>query len=264
MFEILGKSFDTEKEYLDFIVENESLVIDKKKSSIKYADSFGFAPTLIKESFGTTQKAEDVDATEILVKIAINTTNVIDSHSDMHVKGLWKKSLKERGNKILHLQEHKRSFDAVISRGEDLKAYTEDVSWKSLGFDLEGKTEALMFDSLVKEETNAFMFKQYMKGNVTEHSVGMQYMKMVTCINDEDYPVQKENWDKYEPMVANKDSLDGRKVFWAVLEAKAIEGSSVLMGSNSFTPTVTATPKEKLTQKEINEIAVKEWLEIKN
>ena len=255
MYEILGKSFETEKEYLDFIVKNEDLVIDTKKSAIKYADGFGFLPMPIK-SLGSSIKAEpNPDATEILVKIVINSTNILDSHKDVHIPGLWDKSLRESGHKVLHLQEHGRKFKDVIARGEDLKTYTETVSWKSLGFDMEGKCEILGMDSLVKESQNKEMFNEYMKGNVDEHSVGMLYVKMVTCINDDDYPTQKENWDKYESEIHNRDALKNTKVFWAQTESKAIEGSSVLMGSNSFTPTRTATPKEAPEKS-----AIEKWL----
>jgi hypothetical protein len=255
MYKILEKSFDTEKDYLDFIVENEKLVIDTKKSIIKEADGFGGMPTIQKDINAT--KNSDANATEILVKVVINSCNILDSHKDVHVEGIWNKSLKENGKSILHLQEHGRKFRDVISRGNDLKAYVENVTWKSLGFDMEGSTQILGFDSLVKQSRNAEMFKEYSEGNVTEHSVGMQYIKMVTCINNEDYPVQKENWDKYAPVVANKKALEQTKVFWAVLEAKAIEGSSVLFGSNSFTPT---RKFEEPTPVETKDTAILKWL----
>tara|TARA_R110000851_G_scaffold137954_1_gene274061 strand:+ start:1478 stop:2269 length:792 start_codon:yes stop_codon:yes gene_type:complete len=261
--EILGKTFKVEKEYLDFIVENEDLIKETKKATIKLADGFGSSTVSVDRKLENVSKGVlDVEKTELTVKVAINTTNIIDSHSDMHVKGLWDENLKQRGDKILHLQEHKRTFDAVISRGDSLKAYAKEYTWKELGYDLKGTTQALMFDSTISKTVNEFMFEQYSKGFVTEHSVGMQYVKMITCIDDEDYPVQKENWDKYAPLVANKDALEGRKVFWAVTEAKAIEGSAVLMGSNSFTPTVSI--KEEPTEEELkNEAklnAFKKWL----
>jgi hypothetical protein len=260
MYEVIGKSFDTEKEYLDFISKNEPLIFDTKKSEMKKADGFGFDSVFLKKDLAN-KGTGDSTPTEIFVKIAINTSNILDSHKDVHIPGLWDKSLKERGKNVMHLQEHVRKYSHVIARGEDLKAYAETVTWKSLGYDMEGKTNVLTFDSLVKDSQNSAMFKEYMKGNVTEHSVGMQYVKMVTCINDEDYPVQKENWDKYAPMVANTDTLKQTKVFWAVTEAKAIEGSSVLMGSNSFTPTVSATPKNiEPTKDELKINAIKEWL----
>ena len=261
MFDILGKQFEDEKSYLDYIVENEKFIIDTKKSVIKEADNFGAAP-ILQRDFSANKSVNEDEATEILVKLVINSTNILDSHKDVHIPGLWDKSLKERGDKILHLQEHVRKFSHVISRGEDLKAYVETLTWKSLGFNLKGKTQILGFDSLVKQSQNTEMFKEYKNGNITEHSVGMQYVKMVTCINDEDYPVQKENWDKYAPEVANSEALEKTKVFWAVTEAKAIEGSAVLMGSNSFTPTRQAIPKE-LTKTEKNIQAYKSWLNIK-
>lgn len=242
MFEILGKSFETEKEFLDYVVDNEQLILNAKKSEIKEADGFG-SIGIVQRDFNTEKTQTNENATEVAVKIVINTTNILDSHKDVHIPGLWKKSLKESGSRVLHLQEHVRKFSHVIAKGDDLKAYTETVSWKNLGFNFEGKTEALTFDSLVKRSQNKEMFEEYLKENVTEHSVGMQYVKLVTCINNEDYPVQKENWDKYAPMVVNKDALEKTKVFWAILEAKAIEGSAVLMGSNSFTPTRQTTPK---------------------
>lgn len=257
-FKIIGKSFDSEKDYLDFIVKNEDLVINARKSEIKEADGFQFY-SIPQRTMGTNKSSKDSsDEKEILVKVAINSTNVLDSHLDVHIPGIWDKSLKESGKKILHLQEHGRRFKDVISRGEDLKSYVETVTWKSLGFDLDGSTQILVFESRVKEEQNAEMYKEYSKGNITEHSVGMQYVKMITCINDDEYPVQKENWDKYAPEVANKNALKETKVFWAVLEAKAIEGSAVLMGSNSFTPTMSQSTKQTIEEEKEN--AIIKWL----
>jgi len=47
----------------------------------------------------------------------------------------------------MHLQEHKSgSFDKIISSGADLKAYVKDYSWKDLGYDAEGETQALIFE----------------------------------------------------------------------------------------------------------------------
>ena len=104
------------------------------------------------------------------------------------------------------------------------------------------------------------MFTEYKKGNVTEHSVGMQYVKMVTCINDEDYPVQKENWDKYIKEAANPEALGKGKIFWAVTEAKVIEGSAVPLGSNSFTPTqsIKSDPTGP-TKQEQEKAAILKW-----
>jgi len=248
--------FETEKELFDHVVNNEDQIFTQAKMEMKKADGFGCFALPLKDNLSEkgASVAELIARDSFEAKLTINTTNVLDSHGDVHIPGLWDKSLKEN-KRILHLQEHKRSFDAIIAKKENLKAYAETVSWKSLGFDMEGKTEALTFDSTISKEQNAYMHEQYAKGNVDEHSVGMQYVKMVTCINDDDYPVQKDNWDKYAPMVANKEALESAKMFWAVTEAKCIEGSSVLMGSNSFTPTQSIKTE---TVKEIS--AVEKWL----
>jgi hypothetical protein len=82
------------------------------------------------------------------------------------------------------------------------------------------------------------MFNLYKKGRVLNHSVGMRYVKMFLCIdsNEAYYSSEKSNWDKYYPQVVNKEVADEKGYFWAVTEAKVIEGSAVVKGSNEFTP----------------------------
>jgi len=230
-------SFKTDKELFKFIVENEDDIIYSKKETIKLADGFS-SMVIAPKSF--TSKSGSIDLLskdEINVISIINTTKLLDSHKDLHIDGIWDKSLQEN-TRIKHLQEHRMAFDSIIADKEDLKVYTKNYTWKQLGYNVEGNTQALVFESKIRKERNSFMFEQYAKGNVDNHSVGMRYIKMVTCINDEEYPTQKENYDKYAPMVANKAELERTKYFWAVLEAKAIEGSAVPIGSNTITPTV--------------------------
>lgn len=232
-------TFKTQKELFQFIVDNEELLITQKKSEIKLADGVGFNTIVLKDFNQTKSTPEDLlKKEEFKVTVVINTTNIMDSHKDVHIPGLWDKSLQEN-KRIMHIQEHKsHEFDKIISSGNDLKAYTKSYTWKQLGLNAKGKTEALMFDSNVKKERNPYMHEQYAKGFVDNHSVGMQYVKLITCINDEDYPVQKENWDKYFPEVINGDVAEKSGIFWAILEAKAIEGSAVPSGSNPITPTL--------------------------
>ena len=54
------------------------------------------------------------DPTKLSVKVVMNTTNVIDSHMDLHMPGLWTKTVSDN-NFFLHLQEHEMDFDKVIS-----------------------------------------------------------------------------------------------------------------------------------------------------
>ena len=261
--------FGTDKELFDFLVDNEQTIFAQAKSQIKEADAFSHLTEPLKDNF-TTKEIEVGSSVNLLekpvleVKAVINTTGILDSHKDVHIPGLWDKSLKESSSRILHVQEHKsREFSKIISSGEDLKAYVEDVTFKSLGYNFKGTTQALTFDSKVRKNRNEYMHQQYAQKYVNNHSVGMIYVKMVTCIDDEDYPVQKENFDKYSKMVVNKEALEGTKYFWAVLEAKAIEGSAVPNGSNWVTPTTSVKSVEPLVIEESNEIkAMKKFLNI--
>lgn len=249
--------FGSRKELFKYIVENEDFIIEEKKSTIKIADSFNYSIASNK-SFGLEKSRDLLKRDYLDVSIVINSTNILDSHRDVHINDLFKKSIDEN-KRIKHLQEHVRRFDHVISDKEDLEVYTKIFNWRELGYEAEGKTQALMFNSRVRKERNPYMFEQYAKNNVDNHSVGMIYVKMATCIDDEEYPVQKENWDKYIKSVVNKAEAEKLGHFWAILEAKCVEGSAVIDGSNPITPTLSvkqALEQEKSTYSE----AVKNWL----
>src|SRR6056297_2018047 len=141
-------NFETKKERIDFIVANKSKLIASKKAQIKKADAVSF---LVPAEKNTTAKALQVEDGIIKIRAIINTTNWIDSHEDLHVPGLWKKSLQENKN-IMHLQEHKMQFDKIIADGEELEAFTKNYTFKQLGIDIDGTTQALVFDSIVKQE----------------------------------------------------------------------------------------------------------------
>lgn len=231
----------TGKALYDFLVKHEALIFHAKKSAIKYSDEAYSVPLYINEKGQLVDKAEiqetQIDPTKIKAVLVINTTNWYDSHGDVHIPGLWKKTLSDN-NKVgfYLLNSHNRGFEDVIAEG--CQAQAKSMSWKDLGLDLLGTTEALVFTCIIDETRNEYMFGQYQKGYVKKHSVGMRYVKMVTCIDDDDYPVQKENWDKYIEMVANKADAMADGYFWAILEAQIVEGSAVLFASNCVTPTL--------------------------
>jgi len=237
------------------IKENKALVIAEKKSAMKMADSCDFDIMHI-NSKGEAVKAESdesTDLTKITARVVINTTNLIDSHCDCHIPGIWNKTLKENKSPY-HIQEHQMKFDHVIS--DQVTASVKTMSWAALGQPFEGNTQALIFDSIIEQERNEYMFKQYMKGWVRNHSVGMRYVNLFLCINSEEryYQEEKDNWDKYIPQVANKSVAEELGYFWAVTEAKLIEGSAVPIGSNYATPTISVKSEPSTdTQKDSRE-----------
>ena len=239
MFTYGNKEFATKKELFAFLVENKAQLIAQKKAVKKEVDcSVQISPVLVTEKKGAN-KAEpgQTDSDTLKVVCVINTTNFLDSHQDLHLPGLWEKSVKEN-KMIMHLQEHEMEFEKVISEGKDLTVYTKTYKWSELGYNYPGTTEALIFESLIRRKRNEFMFNQYANGWVKNHSVGMFYVKMAMAINDEDYPNEYEAWKKYYPEIANPEKADERGYFWYVLEAKCVEGSAVPIGSNTATPTL--------------------------
>lgn len=227
--------FQSQEEKIDFFVKNQNKLIAFKKATLKKADTISAYPILTTKAIQNTPIQEPEES--IKVQVVINCTNFLDSHGDVHIKGLWNKTLNENKN-LVHLQEHEMSFDKIISDGEDLKAYVKNYTFKQLGYDFEGSTECLIFESNVKEDRNEFMYEQYTKGYVKNHSVGMNYVKIYLCVNDERNTQEFENWNKYYPEIANKDRADEQGYFWAVTEARLIEGSAVVIGSNTITPTL--------------------------
>lgn len=228
--------FENKDQEIDFIVKNQNKLIAFKKATFKKADTFSVSPIEVSKAIVNNNPVEEPE--EFLkVKVVINSTNFLDSHGDVHIKGLWNKSINENKN-IVHLQEHEMNFDKIISDGEDLNVYVQQFTFKQLGYDFDGKTECLIFESKVREERNEFMYEQYMKGFVKNHSVGMSYVKIVLCVNNPMNTQEFENWNKYITEVANIDTANEKGYFWAVLEAKLIEGSAVVIGSNPVTPTL--------------------------
>jgi hypothetical protein len=222
------------KELFDFLVTNKRLLIAEKKYNVKHADPINF-PNLYITDKGAIVKAnpitEDVDTIQRLC--VINTTKWMDSHRDVHIDGLWKKSLAEN-KEVYLLQEHAMTFEKIIT--DEVEAYTKNINWRTLGVEIEGTTQALLFNSTIKRERNPFMFDQYKKGYVKNHSVGMRYIQIDMAINDKDYKVEFEIWNKYFDQIANKEEAENISYFFAVTEAKAIEGSAVPIGSNRITP----------------------------
>lgn len=244
--EFPDREFNSQEELFKALKENKPSLIALKKSTEKRTDSISYVNSEVSKEL-VNNKEENGSNTEVdklQVKVVINTTNFIDSHNDLHINGIWNKSVSDNSNKgFLHLQEHDRDFDKVIS--DNAKGYVESISWKSLGFPYSGKTEALIFDSVIEKKRNEFMFKQYANGWVKNHSVGMRYVKIDLAVNSESEwdKDEKEIWDKYYNVIANKEVADERGYFWVVSEAKIIEGSAVVMGSNSATPTISVENK---------------------
>ncbi|MGG7470775.1 hypothetical protein ACVVIH_20485 [Chryseobacterium arthrosphaerae] len=240
--EFPNRQFASKEELFKSLSENKHLLKSQKKLQTKHSDSVAY-------SFAVNEKNEAVKSGEInvsevntlRVKIVVNSCNLFDSHSDVSINGSWNRTAKNN-TRVLLLEAHKAQFDKIISDEIELKV--ESISWKDLGFDFDGKTDCLVFYATIRKDRNSFMFEQYAKGYVKEHSAGLRYVQIELAINSEAEwnKEEKEVWDKYYPQIANKEDVDQYGYFWAVIEQKLMEGSAVVFGSNFATPTISVEP----------------------
>lgn len=243
--------FATKEELFSYLIANkDSLIQQKRKLPIK-SDPFVSSIEVSKPDRTNKALSGSLASDEIFVKVVMNTTNIMDSHSDVHVSGIWNKTLSDN-KAFYHLQEHEAEFSKIIY--DQAKAYMKAFSWAELGYKALGTTEALVFESIVSETRNKEMYRQYKNGWVKNHSVGMQYVKMDLAINDPSSEKEFDFWNKYIQIIANRKDAEAQGYFWVIQEAKLLEGSAVVFGSNRVTPTLEvmepepATPKEEPTQ----------------
>jgi len=244
--------FNSKAEEIDYIVANKEMLIATKKMSNKHTDAIHFTPTIEKNDaskavyngydepmFNNSDELIE-EPTRLKARLVLNTTRIMDSHCDVHIDGLWNKTLKER--RLLYLlQEHNMTFKGIIS--DNIKTSLELLDWSSVGIKAAGQTQALIFDVEIPEERNEFMFEQYKNGYVKNHSVGMRYVKVELAVNDERYPEEFKVWNKYIEQVVNRKDAEEKGYFYPVLEAKLLEGSAVPMGSNYATPVLSIEEK---------------------
>ena len=230
-------TYENKADLFKWLKANKDFILQAKKSQIKEADAVIFASPEATSEATKSEATPQSDPTKLQVKAVINTTNLMDSHDDVHIKGIWNKSLNDRKSFYL-LQEHQMKFDKVIS--DKVTATAVDMDWTELGQPYEGKTQALVFDATLDKGLNPFMFEQYQNDRVKNHSVGMRYVKIALAVNSDEkyFREEKDVWDKYYSEIANKELADEKGYFFAVTEAKVIEGSAVLVGSNRATPTL--------------------------
>lgn len=241
--------FESKKGTFDYLVKNKKSLIAKKKMGIVKSDPFYYSPAIIpgngKTSFSVKEEGDvqPADIDTLRVKVVANTANWIDSHMDMILEGAATKSIKERKHIIPHLYDHNHSVMAEV--GDVVDIYPQKLHLRELGIDKEGSTESIIFVSDVKKSYNEKVFDRYKKGKATQHSIGLQYVKLELAVNDKDYEKEYDFFKKYYDLAINPEIADQYGYFWVVSEYKLIENSVVLFGSNELTGTLGVEGSEK-------------------
>lgn len=224
-----------DKALLDDIVKNKRInIANKKKDSITKICSF-----TVKGEESTTKSTTGLGIGDTIYPV-INTTNFMDSHLDVHSKTIWNKSAKEQNGRTFFITDHNMSFDSIISYPQDVDIMLQEIEWRKLGLDADGVTTALIFKTTLKDYANKSYLNALKAGMPIEHSIRMRYIDVSLAVNDKDYEEEYKNWQAYISEVVNKDFAYETGYFYYVKEAAiSTEGSAVLRGSNSITPTLT-------------------------
>ena len=243
----LNKEFESKSDLFKALVENESFIIDAKKSQVYKSFEKGLQVVsdqkTIEKAFNDSEKGIKFDSDYYY--FVVNSANYLDSHNDMHVDGNWNKSVKDQNGKVYLVWHHDFSkTENIIAFPEDIEMITSKVAWSLLGKSYEGETYSLIYKVKKDKIVNENVSKWLKEGRKLQLSVRMQYIKLETAFNSDDevYSKQTENYNKYYPLIANKDEFKQIEYFFIVKEAKNVMESSLLpFGSNSATAEISQT-----------------------
>ena len=165
-------------------------------------------------------------------------SNYLDSHNTMFTRACLEDSL---NNTILHNADHIRDFDHLISN--EITTSVERMSLRSLNVDNDSDVDVFKFKSVFEKDDNPSMFRQYKKNRVRYHSIEFDWNSRIEylCINPEYAGNERsyaENWEKYYPLLINKEVADKRGWFTTFEKAPILAVSAVVLGSNRITPTL--------------------------
>lgn len=237
----LNKTFSDKEAMFKELAQNEEIIIDAKKSEVYKSIDKGVQLVTNQESIkkaleSTTNKGIKFD--NDYYYFVVNSANILDSHSDVHVDGNWNKNVKDQQGKVYLVFDHSLKRSDIIAMRKDVEMFTASIPFSLLGKSYEGETYSLVYkvakDKIVNKEAKEWL----QEGHELEASVRMQYIKMESAFNSDnpDYAKQKATFDEYYPLIANKEDFDEINYFWVVKEAKNVfESSLVLFGSNSAT-----------------------------
>ena len=237
----LNKNFENKDDLFKALFENEKLIIDAKKSEIyksieKGSQVFSTQIEIKKALESETNKGLKFD--ENYYYFVVNSANILDSHNDMHVDGNWNKSVKDQQGKTYLVFDHSLKRGDIIAMAKDIEMFTAKVPFSLLSKNYEGETYSLIYkvakDKIINKEAKEWLENGY----DLQASVRMQYIKIETAFNtnDKEYAKQKEIYDTYFPLIANKEDFESIDYFFVIKEAKNVmESSLVLFGSNDAT-----------------------------
>lgn len=248
------KTYSTKEELFKDLKDNLDFIIDAKKSKIQKSCEKGLSVTCKSlDLLKFTDQLKGIKIDDNFYYIAVNSTRILDSHDDLHIDGIWNKSIKEQQGKNYLVLDHELEIDKVIVRKEHIEMFVAKVPFSLLGKSYEGETQALIYKVPKSQVKNTHVKDWLDSGDEIEASVRMQYVNFVLCLdsNDPNDATAKLNYDQYYPLIANKEDFDYIHYFFAIKEAKNVrESSLVVFGSNSTTGNIQQAEKSLEDNKE--------------
>jgi len=236
----LNKEFNDKKELFKALAENENFIIAQKKLETKSIDK-GLVVQSNQNEISKALQNENIKGLkfdEDSYYFVVNSSNILDSHNDMHVDGNWNKTVKEQQGKVYLVFDHKLERKEIIAMPNNIELLTAKIPFSLLGKNYEGESYSLIY-KVAKNKIIDKQAKEWLENDYNlQASVRMQYVKIETAFNtnDAEYSKQKAVYDTYYNQIANKDEHKEIDYFFVVKEAKNVmESSLVLFGSNSAT-----------------------------
>jgi len=244
------KKFETKMDQTRFIKNNFNEMRQIKMSEYK-TNSSALIDNITTKEYEPV--IDNITSDIIHVKSVINSTNIIDSHLDLHMPEIWNKTVSDNPYSY-HLKQHKAEFENVIS--SKAKSYNEKTNFNKIGLDIDFKTTININEFILEKSKMPFMFDAYVNGDVKQHSIGMIYVNIDVAYYDEESEKQMAFFEEMKKKAVNPEIANEYGYFWVVYEAKKRKSSAVVFGSNSVTPTLWVKnyePSLKDTQKLYNE-----------
>lgn len=239
------KSYSTKEELFKDLKDNLDFIIDAKKSKIQKSCEKGVSVTCKSlDLLKFTDQLKGIKIDDNFYYIAVNSTKILDSHDDLHLDGIWNKSIQEQQGKNYLVTDHELEINNVIVRKEHIEMFVAKVPFSLIGKDYEGDTQVLIYKVPKVQVKNPVVKDWLDSGDDIEASVRMQYVTFVLCMdsNHPDDATFKSNYEQYYPLIANKSDFEYIYYFFAIKEAKNVrESSLVVFGSNSATGQINNT-----------------------
>lgn len=217
---------------------------------------------LVESEKSTIKSVLESDDSDYDFVAVVNSTNVIDSHSDLHLDGLWNE---KSFNGLSYVLDHDFSVSGLIAQPSDVKALVRRMDWNDLGVNSDGKTDALLYYVKLRDYANPDFVRAYKNGVTLQNSVRMRYEVVHLAVNNKDFKEEYANWNKYLKFAINPEKAIEDGYFFAVEKASLfLESSAVLRGSNQYTPLLEKQVEEKQVNTQSPEVGDKATQEVNN